>query len=63
MSLYFDTPQPNYTKRLPTIREKELLYFVCACPIAFEVGRYAMIHLHEIAPGERGSVRVESSEM
>jgi hypothetical protein len=36
MRLYFDTSQPNYTNRLPTIREKELLYIVCACPFAFE---------------------------
>jgi hypothetical protein len=36
MRLYFDTSQPNYTKRPPTIREKELLYIVCGCPFAFD---------------------------
>ena len=34
--LYFDTTQPNYIKRLPTIRPNDLIYIVCACPVMFE---------------------------
>ena len=36
MRLYFDTTQPNYIKRLPTIKNNDILYVVCACPIVFE---------------------------
>jgi hypothetical protein len=36
MHLYFDTTQSNYTTRLPTVREGNLIYVVCACPIGFE---------------------------
>jgi hypothetical protein len=36
MRLYFDTTQANYLKRLPTIKQNDLLYVICACPIIFE---------------------------
>jgi len=36
MRLYFDTTQPNYTRRLPTIRQHELICIVYAYSIMFE---------------------------
>lgn len=36
MRLYFDTTQPNYIRRLSTIKQHDLLYVVCACPVTFE---------------------------